>query len=814
MRPPPSLPTSPDADPEQLRVALEEMARHNVAEWEAEPVARVAAHSDPEIRSLALRALASQPAAAAEAIRERLQDPIDDVRAEAVRAAGGDPQRLVDVIPALVDRRWPAAQAEALRVFPDLLARSSLPDDELPTLARAVSDMPTSPVAREREAFGEIARTIGVPRLANALRAETHARLGLARLLLVEGSVEALRAVATLAEDADPDLRSIGSAAVGLLTPEEAEVVETSEPSPPPPDRGPATPVAFAPGALRALAEDLRSPDPAVRDRALAGLGDEGWQPVLKWAREALRGEDDREASLAATVAERLLLRQVAPLLLERAAELPAEERGPYLRALSVLGSEGEWLTGLLLQIDPPLRPTAMGIVWEIAGREFLRHLSAALPGMPLDLRRAIPQLAVIASDPEPMELAFSLLLDDLVPAVRADAVRALAGAGPRLRFEALERALADPAPEIRRLALEHLTPPGGEADRLLIAALDDPDDEVANAALPRLAERLSSEPATVWSALRRTTGLRRTRLEEALAATGRERLLRLAEERLRSLDVEDRVLATRLILDRRPEQATPTAARLLADPSPVVRTLAVGALHVGSGDERAAEALRLAAADPTPEVRAEALRAFAEQPEEWCIGLLIDALGDPSEEVRDVASEVLRAIGSRGLARRLIAALRRRELLPEAVDLLAGMGRFIEDLLVEAAPASDRDARRTIGGLLEETVGLGEYARRLTSLDRDQRSRAVDAIAAIGSSQAIGLLARVLEDPDERIRLQAVRWLGEASDARAVEALRAAAELDPVAEVVDAARDALRRIGADVETQGGTSGSSGRNTA
>jgi HEAT repeat protein len=195
---------------------------------------------------------------------------------------------------------------------------------------------------------------------------------------------------------------------------------------------------------------------------------------------------------------------------------------------------------------------------------------------------------------------------------------------------------------------------------------------------------------------------------------------------------------------------------------------------------------------DPNPNVRLEAVRALVDRDDAATLDGLIDRLSDPDVRIRAAVLEGLEGRASRGLANRLIGALEDVRLRTGAIELLVAMDRFAEALLLDALEDRGGAVREAIGTVLDQVIGVDELGRRLTSVDRDARQTSVEALAAIGTHAASGHLVRSLDDPDEDIRLRAVRHLGTTDDPRAIAALRATAERDPVRRIAEAAREAL----------------------
>ncbi|MEX0990592.1 MAG: HEAT repeat domain-containing protein [Actinomycetota bacterium] len=458
------------------------------------------------------------------------------------------------------------------------------------------------------------------------------------------------------------------------------------------------------------------------------------------------------------------------------APEVQTSEAVPATTYTGIRAPSGE----VTIEVDPELMRVRALVAEVRASRE-----------RPAEERLAALSALEGIDRPEVHEVALAALTHDLSEGVRSLAVRILASAPAEVRLEALEIATGDPQPGVRASSLDRLAGDEPEAARAVLALLDDPDDHTAQIAGEVLVRRIGSDPATVWAALKRSSGPRRERLKVVLAGERPEELERLRAERALSLDPEDRVLAAELVPARDEERAAEAGILLLSDPSARVRTAATQAL-TRIRSEFVAEALRGALVDPSPAVRLEAVRALSVRDEAASVDALVDSLGDPDARIRAAVIEALDDRASRGLATRLISALEDPRLRAGATELLVSMDRFAEPLLLDALPDRGGEVRASLGEALDQVVGVDELARRLTSVDRDQRETAVEALSAIGSPGAVGQLLRALDDPDEEIRLRAVRRLGSTDDPRAIAGLRATAERDPVRQIALAAKEGL----------------------
>jgi HEAT repeat protein len=801
---PPFPPVEPSrldvSDPGQLKAVLRDMAETGVPDSDVERIEALLAHQDAEMRLLALAALRTAGRIEDEPLDRALNDPIDEVRASAVRlAASTGTRRIGQLVPLVGARRWPLVQQAALEVLPGMVEGiGSLAPVDVSSLCVAVAQMPSPPLERERERFGALARAVGVGVLLATVPASDHRRLGAARLLAVEGSHEALAGLASLAGDPDEEMRALGEYARDLLdggraTPSPQQTARADEQQAPPliPPRDDTDRERIA-----ALAAALLDPDETARERAMSRLAEPGWTGVLGWVRESMSDGDAPTAALAAHLAGTLVLTQEAPRILQRASEQPVERQGPFVRALASFDLSTGALVDLVSDLEPSARAATLPLVWELGGRAVLPTLAQRMPDASRDVRIAILRVFEQSLDPSAFTLAEEVLEHDPSPLVRSAAVRLLARAGAERRLEALARAMRDPQPAVRVLAIELLPEAAaGRTSTTLLAALDDPDERVGSAALPHLAGLVGDAPDVVWLALHRARTSHRRRLQEAATRVDPDAMRRLRAERLVSRDPADRALALELGFGERDSATVGAAASALGDPDPGVRLAAARVLTVAGAGGSVPELAR-SLGDPSPEVRVQIVRALADQDERSTLGHLVDALGDPDPQVVAAALEALERLRSRALAHRLIDALDAEALREPAGRLLVGMGPSITDLLVAALAGRALESRRRIGELLERIVGAETFRSQLSAIDRDERSTAVEVLAAIGGLGLIESLVQALSDPDERIRLQSLGHLGELGpNQHVLDAIRWTAANDPSGEVRRLAAEILARL-------------------
>lgn len=748
-------------DAEERRRALRDLVDWGLTAREVPALVELMSDPDVSVRTLAIEGLSERADEVDPArLREALEDPADPVRAAAIAlAANRSAPDLSELIPFVAERRWPLAQRLALEVLPRLVHHVGVSDIELSSILQNVARLASPPTPPEGERLAELARALGRDRIAEALSYADGRRLGAVCLLLADGSGPSLRLLAGLGPDPLEEVQLAVATArerliqQGLGIAERAVTVDLA-----------AVERSTEAEVVGLLVGALSDPDREVRDRAWAALTHVDWEVMLGWVRTRLRDGSDEEASLAAYVAERLMLSQVAAAILDRAARMPPEYRGPLESALSSFGLEGRDLAGTIAEIDVSCRDAAVTIIWRAGGRSVMPHLRPLLEDSSGAVRCAVLEVMDEAGEPETREVALAALEGDPSVTVRKAAVRALAGARGEVRTAALERSLADPDSGVRATALELLAPePGERSVPLLLGAIEDGDDCVRNEALRQLAAP-ERAPEDVWQALLRCPKDRREGFLDSLEQSGPERLERLALAHLRSQSEEERSLGLECARRAGTLACLAGVIEVLHHPSAATRTSAARSL---ASLRRAISvpALRDALSDPDPEVRLEVVRALEAIDDRTVLRHLVDAFGDPDARVRDAAASALSSV----------------RFGDSTVDLII-------DRLAEQSGALTPEMRSR----LERIVDLDGFVVRLGSLDRNERLRALDVVVAIGGPRATDALIGALSDPDIGVRLRALRWLGRVGDPRAILAVRRTISGDPVREVVSVAEETL----------------------
>jgi HEAT repeat protein len=771
--PGPTGPSLTSRDPAERRTALAALAEREATAAELDTVAALILDPDPEIRRLAVETLGRSPAHLDDAVvRQALQDPADEVRAAAVRAAATRGIRDLPTLAPLVDARGsPETHRTVLELLPKILGEERLTAEALNPLLLAVAQLQPPPDEPERLALSEIAASIATTLLIDGLTLPDARRLGAVRLLAGDRSHAVLHALAERAGDPLEEVRQAGLAAADEIARIEAEAAGAGGPT-----------------DIAALAEDLRNPDPEHVERTLTALAAVDRPDVVAWSRERLAQGDAESVATVASLAAVLDLNEIGVELLTRGASLAPERRRPVVEALADFPDPSQ-LAGFLAAVQPERRADAVRLVWEASGRRILPELRSLLADPADEVRVAVIDIARDADDPASIEAVAGLLAADASPQVRAAAVRTIANSEGELPN--VIRALGDPDPQVRVTAVESMpSAPAIEVGPVLAQALNDLDERVRIAAIERLAGISSSEPALAWSALRRCRLQERDELLEAFRRTNPSLALEIALEHLHAPDQEERRLAVEITGWGASQAAVEAAIRALGDPIAEVRRAAVGAL-ARLRDRSAVAALGNTLADPDADVRVGAVRALGVIDDEGVLAFLVAALRDPDQRVRETTSHVLTEWSSPAVAKRLAGVLAVPSLRESAADLLRRIGPTSVELLIDVLIQGAAEIRRTVGPLLEQIVGIDEFLGRIDSLEPERRLRALEALGAIAGPLAVEALMRSLSDPDERIRLRAAQLLGELGDPIAADAVRRLVD-DPVPDVAAAARSAL----------------------
>jgi HEAT repeat protein len=785
--PEPEVPSLTSTDPFVRRLALEELASRDLSEADTHRVEALMLDPEMDIRRLALETLARRPDRVdAEAIRQALQDPTDEVRAVAVVLAArrGD---VAPIAPFLAARDWPLTNREVRRLLPEVIAATPIDDDAMRRVLEAVGDLDPAPQPAERPSLAQLALALGSRRILDALSWPDVPRLGAIRLLSFDRSPVVLRELAAHSGDPIEEIREVAASAIEELVRDEQarEQIPAGDSSRSSDDGA---------DRIASLARALLDDDATVRHLALSGLAGMDRGAIAAWVREAIGSGDPSRLSLAASTAQQLRLVEGAADILDAAAGLPVDARHGLVEALTSFVMPPDQLAALLGQVRGPRQPEAIRMLWQIGGPQMMAHLRPYLDDPTPEVRLAVLDVVAESGDPSTVDVARIALETDVEPAVRARAIRILAQLTTTPPVTTIIRALSDPDPDVRATAIETLPDVDGpEAIDALTSSLSDPDDRVRLAAAKRLAARVA-DPELVWSSLRQAPDAGRGDIIASFERVRSGSLTQIALERLRSPDQEERSLAVEVCGWGASPGCVEGAIQALLDPSALVRrsaTIALGRLR----DPAAAKALGKALGDPDPEVRVGVVRALGVIDDETVLGFLVSALNDPDPRVREVTSQVLTEWSSPAVARRLAGVLAVPRLREAATDLLTRIGPPAVELLIDVLMQNNPAVVPTVGELLQRIARPDEFLARLDAVEPERRLRGVQALGAIGGPDAVNALLRSVSDPDERIRARAAQLLGDLGEPRAKDALVGLLR-DPIPGVVAAAQDALARLG------------------
>jgi HEAT repeat protein len=195
-------------------------------------------------------------------------------------------------------------------------------------------------------------------------------------------------------------------------------------------------------------------------------------------------------------------------------------------------------------------------------------------------------------------------------------------------------------------------------------------------------------------------------------------------------------------------------------------------------------ELVKIYASDAHLDVKKNALRALAETKSPKAQAKLLDvARNDPNPELR---KQAIRMVGERGEAGvddllRLFDAEQVPDVKRAVLQSLSEIkSTRVEDKLFEVAKSNDAvDVRRQAIRLLGERVGKRSFdflsqTAQSTDANVEVQVQAVRAISERRSEESVPVLIKIAKThPNQQVRKQAIRSLGESGDPRAVEFFR-----------------------------------------
>jgi HEAT repeat protein len=213
-------------------------------------------------------------------------------------------------------------------------------------------------------------------------------------------------------------------------------------------------------------------------------------------------------------------------------------------------------------------------------------------------------------------------------------------------------------------------------------------------------------------------------------------------------------------------------------------RRTAVRRLGQFEREDAVDELMKIYASDPQLDVKRNALRALAETKSPRAQARLMEvARTDPNPELR---KQAIRVLGERGEAAvddllKLFDSEQSSDVKRSVLQSLSETkSTRVEDKLFEVAKSNQAiDVRRQAIRLLGERVGKRSFdflsqTAQATDANAEVQIQAVRAISERRSEESVPLLIKIARThPNQQVRKQAIRSLGESGDPRAVEFFR-----------------------------------------
>jgi HEAT repeat protein len=211
----------------------------------------------------------------------------------------------------------------------------------------------------------------------------------------------------------------------------------------------------------------------------------------------------------------------------------------------------------------------------------------------------------------------------------------------------------------------------------------------------------------------------------------------------------------------------------LLTDPAPFVRARIAGALGQFAGNEVIDRLVR-ALGDPAWWVRMRSVEAL-EQIGPTAETPLIVALDDPDPEIRIRAAVALERLG---VPSRLVKIIEAGEATVDTLALLTKLGvAGARELLAELLHHPSSAVRSAVVGAIQNADRKDLTPELIARAEKDTdpaiRGRALDALHALGSRDAVPAALEALGDPDERVRAAATNLIGNLGGSELAEVIR-----------------------------------------
>ena len=766
---------------------------------------------DPEsaIRLLALQVLERAPELApVEALDLAMLDPEAEIRRRAAALVGrtGDLGLLPHLQSRLEDETDEDVLAAGLTAVADLFRIAGERADEvaLDRVSATVGHLRTTALPQLGRELAVLARTLDEGEVRHRLGdVDAAVRIGAAVLALESRSDDSLRALARLVTDESGRVRQLAMAAVARLRSEDVDTAFGPEPRVREPEHEAAS-GDHEGGMSRAVADEVQG---ALLPGLLEALADPK-QEIRDQARSALELVDrDRLLGHVRNEAQRAdgegLVR-----LITAARQLSLREAVPALasgavshptervaEALRELPGVTELLTSWGTSDDPEARGDAVRLA-ALMGADQPSALLAGLNDPNPTVRLIAIETAHGRIDDRLAGTLLKLIEGDPSARVQVAALEAFREAPASERRAAARAASGSAVAAVRRHGLTLLSPDAGDDFNQLAAALRDADLAVVEAAARALtASGTPAATALLWSEIRGADTERRQRMLEVLHAEQAEVLSRLARRAVESADPSERAAGLSALAMTGSSAVRDQVVDALGDPSVEVRLEALRALAADPGAVGTG-ALGAVMHDADAQVRAHAVDVIAGTEDEDALPLLIRALDDPAEGVRLATRSALGRLRSPAAVDLLLEALERPAHRAAAVEALAALGESATGRLVRAFAASGGEVREAVRTALLRSGAIDRTVASLRDPKPARRRAALTLLRAVRPEGIAAEVAQRLEDPDPDVRQAAAQLLGELGDRSVVQVLQHAFVNDPDMDVVAAVETAYRRLG------------------
>lgn len=347
-----------------------------------------------------------------------------------------------------------------------------------------------------------------------------------------------------------------------------------------------------------------------------------------------------------------------------------------------------------------------------------------------------------------------------------------------------------------------------------------DTGPHAAAAALIRTAERLvhsgeGERAARIFEDIYASSiaGPLRVAALHGLALAKREAALPRLLGLMQGDDPEMRERAARFALDIPGRAVTFTLATVLFDMPPAVQVTLLGGLSERGGSIARPATLR-ATKSPEQEVRVAAVRALARVGDSSTVVLLAKTAagctdaGAPglhvSQEERQAGRQSLNLLAGEGVDETILAAVQKQTDPAVRCELIKSLAARWYRPAIPALFAATEDPVETVRVAAFDALGvlaledhLPGLVRRLLDIKGDDaREAAEGALVEVSSriddpEQGVGAVLAVLDDADGTVEASLIRVLGRIGGAEALQAIRAARQVEDT-DVVDAAVRAL----------------------